>query len=164
MAWSPRRVVSGDHAAELLRAGKSPIPKTFVIEGELVADDPCTRTPRPGAGLRDAPLGFGGGGPGACCRPLASMRLLVRVVLIVFVRPICLLLLGCMMAHCAAGRCAEKRMMASDVPHDGPSGRPCQTSRLCTRRNAQTDANRGDDQEFSHGSSLFQSCSGSSTE
>ena len=47
------------------------------------------------------------------------------------------------MAHGAAGRCAEKRMMASDVPHDGPSGRPCQTSRLCTRRDAQTEANRG---------------------
>jgi hypothetical protein len=111
-----------------------------------------------------APPGFGGGGPGACCRLLASIGLLVRVVLIVLVRPICLLLLRCVMAHGAAGRCAEKRMMASDVPHDGPSGRPCQTSRLCTRRDAQTDANRGNDQEFSHGSSPFQSCSGSCTE
>src|SRR5271163_3242803 len=57
--------------------------------GRAALVEPFDRRPiiRPMRRRAHAPPGFGGGGPGACCRRLASIRLLVRVVLIVLVRP-----------------------------------------------------------------------------
>jgi hypothetical protein len=76
----------------------------------------------------------------------------VRVVLVVLIGVLIRLPVfgGIVMANRATDRGSDESMMPSDVAHDATHGRAGQAPRLCAGRDAQAEANEGNDQKFRH--------------